>query len=212
MFGILTRASRLGSLLRARYLSDVIFVHINKTGGTSIEQALGLRFQHKTALELRAELGRRNWKRQFSFAFVRNPWDKVASHYRYRVKTNQTDLGTHTIPFDEWVRLAYGEQNPRYYDQPKMFMPQVDWISDEKGEIMVDFVGRFERLNEDFATVCAALKREASLPHLKETTRADYRRLYTPEAAEIVGRCFSKDIAQFGYTFDDTSSRVLKKS
>src|SRR5687768_492427 len=143
MFGILTRASRLGSLLRARYLSDVIFVHINKTGGTSIEQALGLRFQHKTALELRAELGRRNWERQFSFAFVRNPWDKVASHYRYRVKTNQTDLGTHTIPFDEWVRLAYGEQDAKYYDQPKMFMPQVDWISDEQGEIMVDFVGRF---------------------------------------------------------------------
>ena len=188
--------------LHARYVSDVAFVHINKTGGTSIEQALGLRFQHKTALELRKELGRRNWQRQFSFAFVRNPWDKVASHYRYRVKTNQTGLGTNPLPFKEWVRRSYGENDPRFYDQPKMFMPQLDWISDEHGAVIVDFVGRFERIAEDFAVVCEKLGRHAELPHLKETTRSDYRRLYDDETAAIVGRWFLKDIDYFHYSFE----------
>ena len=199
MIDLLRRTAR---TFHARYVSDVVFVHINKTGRTSIEQALGLRFQHKTARELRDELGKRNWDRQFSFAFVRNPWDKVASHYRYRVKTNQTGMGTNPIAFTDWVRIAYGQKNPKYYDQPKMFMPQVDWISDERGQIIVDFVGRFERLSEDFRTVCEKLGREAELPHLKETVRADYRKLYDDESAQIVRQWFAKDIEAFHYRFE----------
>jgi hypothetical protein len=99
--------------LRTKYLLDIVFVHINKTGGSSIETALGLPFQHRTALELRSYLGERRWRERFSFAFVRNPWDKVASHYAYRVTTNQTGLGDHHLPFNEWVRLAYGDRDPR---------------------------------------------------------------------------------------------------
>jgi hypothetical protein len=185
-----------------KYLADAIFVHINKTGGTSIEKALGLPFQHRTARELRAVLGERRWESRFSFAFVRNPWDKVASHYSYRVKTNQTGLRERTIPFGEWVRLTYGEQAAPYYDQPKMFMPQLHWIADESGRILVDFVGRFESLEGDFQTVCGKLGRTASLPHLKQSSAGDYRRLYDDQTAEIVGRWFAADLEAFGYRFD----------
>jgi chondroitin 4-sulfotransferase 11 len=202
MFGIMSRSTQIYRLLRARYISNVAFVHINKTGGTSIEQALGLRFQHLTAIELRDQLGARYWNEKFSFAFVRNPWDKVASHYRYRVKTNQTELGVRPIPFDEWVRLAYGENVPKYYDQPKMFMPQLDWICDQSGQVIVNFVGRFERLNDDFQEVCKEIGVRAELPHVKQTVQSDYRPMYTTETAEIVARWFEKDLAAFGYTFD----------
>lgn len=187
---------------RARYFDDVVFVHINKTGGSSVEAALKLPFQHKTALELKRELGDRRWDRRFRFTIIRNPWDKVASHYSYRVQTNQTGLGTAPIPFREWVRLAYGERDPRYYDQPKMFMPQLDWITDEQGEIIVDLVGRYETLAEDFARVCAAIGRQAALPHLKKSGNRDHRRGYDSDTAEIIGRCFHKDIQAFGYTFE----------
>jgi len=187
--------------LHTRYVADFVFVHINKTGGTSIERALGLPFQHRTAAELRRMVGTRRWRERFSFAFVRNPWDKVASHYRYRVKTNQTGLGSRRVGFEEWVRLAYGERDPRFYDQVRMFMPQVDWIS-ENGLIIVDFVGRFERIHEDFQHVCAIVGRRAQLPHLKSSGREDYRRLYSDETAAIVARCFARDLETFGYTFD----------
>src|SRR5687768_13300689 len=116
--------------LHTKFVAGFCFVHINKTGGTSIEKALGLPFQHRTAVEIRRLIGAKEWDRRFSFAFVRNPWDKVASHYHFRVKTNQTGLRDKPIPFNEWVRLAYGEQALPYYDQPKMFMPQLEWISD----------------------------------------------------------------------------------
>ncbi len=187
---------------KLKYASDLVFVHINKTGGSSIERALGLPFQHKTALELRRELGERRWASRFTFTFVRNPWDKVASHYHFRVKTNQTGLAERPLPFTAWVRLAYGEQDPRYHDQPKMFMPQVCWISDESGLVIVDFVGRFERLSDDFDAICRRLGRTSTLPHLKRSTNDDYRREYSAEAAEIVAVRFAEDIRLFGYTFD----------
>ncbi len=195
------RLQRRYARLHTKYFASFFFVHINKTGGTSIERALGLPFQHRTALQIRADAGLERWERRFSFAFVRNPWDKVSSHYHFRVKTNQTALRENPVSFQEWVRLAYGAHDPRYYDQPMMFMPQTHWICDEKGRMLVDFVGRFERLEADFQEVCQRLDRKARLPHLKGT-RHDYRELYSDDTAEIVARAFAEDLERFGYRFD----------
>lgn len=195
------------ALLHSAHLADVLFVHINKTGGTSIEVALGLPFQHRTALELRDAMGARRWASRFSFAFVRNPWDKVASHYHFRLKTNQTGLADRCLGFAEWVRRAYGDHDPTLYDQAKMFMPQTEWICDSEGRQIVTFVGRFESLERDFAHVCAQIGRaHVQLPHVKSSrTRDDYRRAYDDAARETVGRVFASDIARFGYTFDGAS-------
>jgi hypothetical protein len=188
--------------MHTKYLASVIFVHINKTGGSSIEKALGLPFQHRTAREIHDLIGAKRWQSRFSFTFIRNPWDKVASHYHYRVKTNQTGLRDQPIPFAEWVRLAYGENARPYYDNPKMFMPQMDWIAGQDGRIMVDFVGRFESLHADFKVVCDKVGIEATLPHLKQTKRSDYRKYYDDATAAIVAHWFAKDIDVFSYRFD----------
>lgn len=180
---------------------NFVFIHINKTGGSSIEKALNLPFEHKTALEKIAEIGRQEWESRFIFSVIRNPWDKVVSHYHYRVQTNQTGLGVNTIGFKEWVRLAYGNKDPLYYDKPKMFMPQVDWLTDGNRRILVDFICRFENLDEDFRVVCSEIGRNASLPHLKASKRGNYRDYYDSKTVEIVARWFSKDIENFGYAF-----------
>lgn len=195
------RARRWYGRVYTKYMTDVFFVHINKTAGSSIEEALGLPFQHLTAREMRELVGSERWEQGFSFAFVRNPWDKVASHYHFRVKTNQTGLGQDPIGFNDWVVRAYGERDSRYYDQPKMFMPQVEWIDDERGVCLVEFVGRYERLEKDFATVCERTGRGGELPHLKSSDRPHYEELYSERAAEVVARRFRRDIERFGYEF-----------
>jgi len=187
---------------RTKHLLHFIFIHINKTGGSSIERALGAPFQHLTALELRDRLGDRRWADRFSFGFVRNPWDRVVSHYHYRVKTNQTGLGDRPIPFEEWVVRAYGEQDPAYCDQPKMFMPQFRWLCDHEDRQIVDFVGRFERLHDDFAEVARRIGIEASLPHLKRSVHRDFRELYSAETRDLIGRRFEGDIERYGYRFE----------
>ena len=181
---------------------DFIFVHINKTAGSSIEEALGLRFRHRTAADIISEIGIAAWRKNFTFAVVRNPWDKVLSHYSYRIETNQTGLGNGKIGFAEWVRESYGRRNPLFYDKPMMFMPQVDWISDAEGRIQVNFVARFENLQLDFETICARIGRApVPLPHRKKSRHGDYRGYYDAESQRIVADWFRNDIEQFNYGF-----------
>lgn len=188
-------------LLRHKLIDKFVFIHINKTGGTSVANALNIPTIHRTALEKMSELGRHEWDRRFTFAVVRNPWDKVVSHYYYRVQTDQTDLGKGRIDFKDWVRLTYGEKNPTYYNKPKMFMPQINWVADESGELMVDYICRFESLTSDFEEVCDRLKFEASLPHLKSSKRGSYQDYYDSATKAIIEDWFAKDIEHFHYTF-----------
>ena len=88
------------------------FIHINKTGGVSINNNLGWPVKmHEDALEIKNKIGDKNWKKHFTFSFVRNPWDKVVSHYHYRKLKNIHGLKDDPIEFNEWVKLAYGEKN-----------------------------------------------------------------------------------------------------
>ena len=196
------RGQRAWARAHTRWIADVVFVHINKTGGSSVEEALGLPFQHRTAREILADIGPERWEERFSFSFVRNPWDKVASHYHFRVKTNQTGLRDAGLSFTDWVTAAYGDRDPRWYDQPKMFMPQAEWLRGPDGRVIVDFIGRFERLQEDFSTVCDRIGRpDVRLPHLKRSDRPGYRELYDDESAAVVRRRFAEDLERFDYRF-----------
>jgi hypothetical protein len=177
------------------------FIHINKTGGSSIEVALGLPMEHKTALQKIDEVGIRAWKAAFTFCVVRNPWDKVVSHYCFRVATNQTGLADGHLDFDAWVRACYRDRDPRYYDKPQMFMPQLDWISDRDGRLLVDFVARFETLAEDMERVKEEIGRQFVLGHLNKTERRHYRSYYDRSTRAIVADWFQCDIDAFGYVF-----------
>jgi len=184
---------------------DFVFIHINKTGGTSISKAIGmLRKQHYTAQETIDIIGREKWDRAYKFTIVRNPWDKVWSHYSYRVRINETGLKDAGLSFNDWVAVTYGEpKNKRFYDQPKMFAPQVDWLSDEQGKNEIDFVGRFENLSEDFSKIAAIIGVEKDLPHLNQSTKGSFRTHYSDESREIVRSWFAKDIEAFQYRFED---------
>ena len=198
---ILRKIKRKLKFLKSAHIDNFIFIHINKTGGSSVEKALNIPFEHKTALEKISEVGRYRWDRKLTFTIVRNPWDKVVSHYHYRVKTNQTGLGDKHIDFKEWVKRAYGEKDDCYYDNPKMFMPQIDWISDENGRILVDEIIRFENLDSDFNMVLQKIGKNTTLPHVKRSNRGSYREYYDPETIEIVRNWFERDIENFGYQF-----------
>jgi len=80
-------------------------------------------------------------------------------------------------------------------------MPQWNWLIDGKGKLLVDYIGRFENLQADFAQVCARLNRQAELPHLKKSEHGDYRQYYNAASIEIVRQWFKSDIEQFGYEF-----------
>ena len=104
-----------------------IFIHINKTAGTSVGKAIGLPVKdHLMATEVIARIGLDKWNTAYKFTVVRNPWDKVVSHYEYRRKKNKTHIASRNISFSDWVKMTYGpEKNTVYYNNPRSFQQQV---------------------------------------------------------------------------------------
>jgi chondroitin 4-sulfotransferase 11 len=191
------------SPLRQGQNGPYVFIHINKTAGTSIGNAIGLPVKHhQTAREIIAKIGRDKWNTAYKFTLVRNPWDKVVSHYQYRRKRNKTEVATRNVSFSEWVKKTYGpDKDPFFYNNPKAFQPQVEWLKDDQGRIAIDFIGKFESINDDFDQIKSIIGIEAELPHLNASKRAGYQSYYDDETRQIVAQWFHEDIEAFGYNF-----------
>ena len=183
-----------------------IFVHINKTGGTSIEKVFDPLADQKDVRMKHSPVGK--YKKRFpdhfdiyfKFSFVRNPWDWLVSRYhwsRYRQRLI-------TFEFREFLaRIERGDDLPEPW-MARAVAPQVDRITID-GKIAVDFVGRFEQLHDDFNHVCNVLQLEdrQPLPHVFKSDRAFYADYYDDETKAIVERRYAADIEAFDYRFGD---------
>ncbi len=185
-----------------------VFVHIPKTGGVSVSHALfgGRSGGHMTYRDYQRVLGKRQVRRSFSFAFVRNPWDRLVSAYEFLKKGGMNDddklwadrqlAGFST--FEQFVEEWVNEENVR---KGVHFKPQADFVWDDSRDVAVDFVGKFERFEEDFNEVLAALGVASSLPHLNKSHRRSYIDCYSSRTEQIVARVYRSDIELFGYSF-----------
>lgn len=184
-----------------------VFVHINKTAGTSIGNAMGLRNKnHLTVKEVISRIGQKPWDSAYKFTFVRNPWDKTVSLYEYRRKKNKTQIATLGISFEDWVMKTLGDkQDQLFYDNPKSFQPQVEWLKDLQGHISIDYIGKFESLNQDFDAIRKVIGIDTQLPHLNASSREPYQSYYSEKTRDLVSRWFAEDIERFGYTFSKTT-------
>ena len=182
---------------------DVIFVHILKTAGTSVINAVGQEFKlHLPVTEIIRRVGEDDFNNSFTFSFVRNPWDKVYSHYKYNVKTNQHLMKTNPIDFNIWVKKCFGnEKDYFYYHRQIQFTDQLTWLKNHKGKIAVDFIGKFENISEDFIIIQKNLKLKEGLPHLNKTQKISYREQYNQESCDIIAKAFKADIDYFNYSF-----------
>jgi len=177
------------------------FIHINKCGGTSVEKAFGLPKVHDTAISRRNAIGHDRWNGIFSFAIIRHPYAKVVSHYNYRVRTNQTNLRQRGVTLDDWIRLAYGDRDPAFYDKPLMFAPCTEWVCDFADRIIVDKVIKLEELNASWPEICACAKKDfVPLPHQNKTESSslqDAGRLLSDGSKDIIHQRFRKDFLNF---------------
>jgi hypothetical protein len=213
------------------YEQKCIFVHIPKTGGTSIEDVvwgsnreartekqlwMGLvrpgynkyqtgGLQHLLATQIRTEVGQSIFDDFFKFSFVRNPWDKVVSQFLYMQK--RADL-RERIGMEEgsslkqYLRLIEKVEHVQWYEQWR-------FITDESGHTMVDFVGRFENFAADVQSVLRKLGIVCNqLPHEMRGVRSHYRDYYDQESRDMVASLYQRDIDSFGYTFDGGLERT----
>lgn len=156
--------------------------------------------QHLPAQVLRELTGLALWERSFKFAFVRNPWDLLVSGYHYQTQTlDETQRMLNPDVYAVLERCRDFSDVVRYY--PMIRADQMSFLTDESGSVIVDFIGRYESIEKDFAHVCERIGIDVPLPHENRSEHASYRQYYTPETREIVARHFARDIERFGYTF-----------
>ncbi|MFC4720906.1 sulfotransferase family 2 domain-containing protein [Geojedonia litorea] len=180
-----------------------VFIHINKTGGTSIISITGKAFRkHLTVKDVIKYIGVKKWNLIYKFTVVRNPYAKVVSQYKFRTKTNKSNMTKQPISFKDWVIKVFVEEDSYYYGKrPLLYQPQVEWLKNKEGEIDINQIIRFENLNVEFEKVANTIGIASSLPHLNSTKKSNYREYYDQETKAIITEYFKEDIETFDYSF-----------
>jgi len=195
-----------------------IFIHIPKTGGSSIASVLNNLpnrtyppicipelYKHAKAVEVQRALGAEMWNEYFTFAIVRNPWDLMVSSYNWWLQKAykwpalhpQIDKIKAMGSFEAFMQSKYGRFMINEFEGDDMF----DWISN-RNAIIVDYVGRFEALDDAWLEICTRLNVTGTpLTHLNQSERKHYRDYYSDKTKDIVYRRFRKTIDWFGYEY-----------
>lgn len=193
-----------------------IFIHTPKCAGSSMEvfdwnKGRG----HNTIFDYSRVVNIDNF---FKWCFVRNPWDRIVSAYE-----DCPEVNAHITSFEEFIKILHENKNvfniphlsfnnlptvPGLPAQRIHFFPQIKLIT-LNNNVHIDFIGRFERLEEDWKTILKII----NIPYQKLeklNTRAGkpkrknspYKSLYTPELINKVAEIYKEDIDYFKYTFD----------
>ena len=130
----------------------------------------------------------------YKFGFVRNPWARAISAYKYAVKWHKSRGSYNQHPelatFERWI-LSIKEPFHKYGEQ----YAYVEGC---------DFIGKIENIQEDFNIVCdkVGLPR-TKLRHENKTNHKHYTEYYDNDTKQIISKIFSKDIEYFGYKFGE---------
>ena len=192
-----------------------IFIHITKTAGTSVAKSLfGYLPYHYTALDYRVIYGRKIFKKYFKFAFVRNPWDRLYSAYRYLKAGGWDDKDrswsesslSEFNTFSDFVKHWLSSDNIKTHLH---FRPQCYFVCDNRNNLLIDHLAYFETINEDFSLLRNHLNPSCELGKHNTNPGKDYRLVYDDESIEIVSKVYAQDIVRFGYDFDGIKSRIV---
>jgi hypothetical protein len=208
-----------------------LFIHVPKTGGNSIQNILadysedtltadkeyqdGIeRFElsnstyklrkHSKIKRYRKVLPTNLYRQLFKFATIRNPWDKIISMYF------SPHRGTDKWDRDEFVLLIKNAATLQDYVTLPSFRDRLEKTLGLPARPRpldrdIDYLIRFENLNDDFSEVCkkTGLPAAPELPIRNRSIRKHYSSYYDDELKELVGRKFSNEIAYGDYQFSN---------
>ncbi|MEZ8325724.1 sulfotransferase family 2 domain-containing protein [Vibrio cyclitrophicus] len=185
-----------------------IFVHIPKTAGTSMQESL-FNYSHTGHCKwdvYKAENSQK-FKDYYKFAFVRNPFDRLVSAYFYLRNGGRnegdkawSDKVLINYPtFEDFVMNWLNDYNINTWNH---FAPQSDYIFDKKNNQQVDFIGKFENINEDFKLVARDLGLDSELSKVNKSDRTDYQDYYNESMIKVVEKVYARDLDLLGYKYE----------
>ncbi|MBD0823864.1 sulfotransferase family 2 domain-containing protein [Aestuariibaculum marinum] len=213
-----------------------IFIHVPKTAGMSIlsffypdvqfktkrpdyEKLFGwcpkrrLHMQHATAKQLlELELvTQEQWNDYFKFTFVRNPWDRAYSDYKFIQKFSGvtggfSDFINKSGPFYE---ILNNDNSQSYLGDH--LLPQTSFF-DLEGEYQLNFVGAFENFHVDIDEILKKLNiiKNFDIHINKSKRKVNYANFYTRSMENLVATKYIQDIKILGYHFDNNRTGLNK--
>ena len=196
-----------GALMNAFYKSKTIFIHIPKTAGTSLVEAVYGKVSkegHRKMLFYQDILGEKIAE-YFVFCFVRNPYDRLHSSYKFLEVGgmnihDRNAFATHLSFYKDFEDFVLRGLNPGILNKITHFIPQTDFICNKDGKILVNFVGRYEDLLSDVKELSDNLGQEITLPFLNiNNHKESYEEVYSKEMKGIVKEVYKNDFNILNY-------------
>ncbi|MEO0535475.1 MAG: sulfotransferase family 2 domain-containing protein [Cyanobacteria bacterium P01_A01_bin.123] len=208
------------------------FIDIPRTSSSSIRAELGTHFgfpygkinltdkqyasrqifpDHMPAEKIHAILGESVWRKIFTFTIVRNPWDRIHSLYEYRRKVRRIPQ---ELSFRDYVlslekAVSNNDFSNTLFQHPYHRYGASEFISGKNGEVMVDYIAKYENREYDLKPIATRL----NLPQLgglniqrASSGSKNYSYFYDSEMRECIEKIYAKDIELFDYRFDDGAS------
>ena len=162
----------------------IIFLHIPKTGGSSIELAFGLftfnngyridnnikAMHHFTWEEYKNYLGQKKYDEYYKFTIIRNPYNKVISDYFWLKNIAKLEYDNfQNKSFDEYLDYCDHLVKNNLYNLTLFhdhFMPQHKFIYNDKNKLMIDKILRFE--NFDYIEKFIKIKYNININHINK--------------------------------------------
>mgnify|MGYP003974605131 FL=1 len=184
-----------------------IFIHLPKNAGSSVTKALSsylgverekLRYGKYKFIYAR-DLNRivSDVSQYFTFAVIRNPWDRVVSYFHYLQQIRQPPHNLDkNVKFEDWV-LSGGFRT---------LQTQMSQLADEfpcNVSTHIDYIVRIESMQEDWNEVCKRMGIDCPLNHDKKSDHTKYIDYYNDMTKDIIYKHYKNDVDCLSYYFGD---------
>ncbi len=185
-----------------------IFVHIPKNAGIAVWNSLydtNIEKGHKNLYHFKL-FNTELFNKFFKFTFVRNPYDRFVSAYKFLKKGGRSKADYNVYcrfikkhrTFENFVHYIY--ENPDIIKKMLHFIPQVDFISDQTGKLLkIDYIGKIESIEHDYEYVADKLKANRNLKKINTTKHKPYQEYYNQNTYNLVLELYKNDFREFDY-------------